>query len=357
MMPTLSSMIIPIPKSWDEFEDICLSCLKIKWSNPNLTRHGRQGQSQAGVDIYGDDNLGQLSGVQCKLTTSELDIETIKSEIAKAETFQPALDVFYIATTSKADVKLQRDVRLLSKQRVNDKKFPIGILFWQDLIQELIVNEQEFRKHYPQLSIGTHNRIYGARLLSLIDIAYVGLNLKYYMELIFGEIGQLVQEDPMQIDVITLNIEACAITLLESEGLHELLKVLKEYRDYVIPFISGKHDRFEGWEPAINMATSVVGRIESIEYSIVGKELNAFNIGRILGRWSVLETNDIKIDKDAEEKLIYFIKQISIDNNLIDEILKLIEDYRKSSSFSAMHTPHQIYNLVRSVILKQEIVL
>lgn len=355
-MPTLSSMIIPTPKSWDEFEDICLSCLKIKWNNPNLTRHGRQGQTQAGVDIYGEDNLSQLAGIQCKLTNSKLDIETIKAEIVKAETFQPTLNVFYIATTSSADVKLQKEVRLISKDRVNKGKFPIGILFWQDLIQELIVNEQEFRKHYPQLSVDIYEKNCGSRLLSLIDIAYLGLNLKYYMEMIFGEIGQMVQEDPMQIETIILNIEACAIALMESDRLQELLKITKKYRDYIIPFTLGKEDRAEGWKPAIDMATSIETRIEGIEYSIVGKELAVFRIGRILGIWNSMESCNVKIDKDGEEKLLYLIKEISPKKNIPDEILKLIEDYKKSDSISLVHTPHKIYNLVRSLILNQEIV-
>lgn len=355
-MPTLSGMIIPIPKSWDEFEDICLSCLKIKWGNPNLTRHGRKGQPQAGVDIYGDDNLSLLAGIQCKLTASELDIKTIKAEIVKAETFQPTLDVFYVATTSSADAKLQREIRLISKERVNDKKFPIGILFWQDLIQELIANEQEFRKHYPQLFIKNHEKNHRNRLLSLIDIAYLGLNLKYYMEMIFGEIGQMVQEDPMQIDTITLNIEACAITLMESEKLHELLEILKKYRKYVIPFILGEEDRAEGWMPANNMATSIEARIERIEYSLTGKELAVFNIGRILGKWNCMETSNIKIDKAGEEKLLLFINEISPNSNTPNEVLKLIENYRKSDSISTANAPHQMYNLVCSLILKQEIV-
>ena len=68
-MPTLSNMQDPPPKDWSEFESITLSSLKIKWKSPNLTKHGRQGQAQAGVDIYGEDDLGRFVGVQCKLTT------------------------------------------------------------------------------------------------------------------------------------------------------------------------------------------------------------------------------------------------------------------------------------------------
>ena len=57
-MPTISSAILLKPAGWDEFEDICLSAFKLRWKEPNLTRHGRQGQAQNGVDISGPDHLG-----------------------------------------------------------------------------------------------------------------------------------------------------------------------------------------------------------------------------------------------------------------------------------------------------------
>ncbi|MDC4380410.1 hypothetical protein OHV39_07570, partial [Acinetobacter baumannii] len=62
-MPTAANLELPRPKDWNEFEDICLSISKIKWSNPNFSRFGRIGQKQDGVDIYGDGQLGQLIGV------------------------------------------------------------------------------------------------------------------------------------------------------------------------------------------------------------------------------------------------------------------------------------------------------
>ncbi|GAB6180330.1 hypothetical protein JCM14036_16490 [Desulfotomaculum defluvii] len=354
-MPTLSSMVIPIPKSWDEFEDICLSCLKIKWSSPNLTRHGRQGQPQAGVDVYGDDDLGQFVGVQCKLTNLNIDINLVNEEITKAETFVPELAVYYIATTSPADAKLQKDIRLFSKQRVSEGKFPVGILFWQDLIQELIINESEFKKHYPQLSIPNNDKISGERLLSLIDITYLGLNLKHYMDLIFGEIGQMVQEDPMQIESIALNIEACAIVLLKTEKLEELLKIIKEFREYVIPFVTGKEDRPKGWLPVENLATSIESRIEVIEYGLGGRELVVFNIGKILSRWYATETDNVSLSKDMENKLITLITELSPEKVIPDEIMHLFKEYRQSDSISVMHIPQKIYNLIRSMILMQEI--
>lgn len=52
-MPTISSSKVPSPKSWDEFEEITLSAAKLRWNSTDFYRHGRQGQKQDGVDIWG----------------------------------------------------------------------------------------------------------------------------------------------------------------------------------------------------------------------------------------------------------------------------------------------------------------
>ena len=65
-MPTLSSMKIPPPISWEEFEEITLDACKIRWENPDLQMHGRKGQAQNGVDIYGSNHLFDSIGVQLR---------------------------------------------------------------------------------------------------------------------------------------------------------------------------------------------------------------------------------------------------------------------------------------------------
>jgi hypothetical protein len=41
------------PKSWETFEDLCLALFKAVWRDPNAQKHGRRGQAQAGVDVFG----------------------------------------------------------------------------------------------------------------------------------------------------------------------------------------------------------------------------------------------------------------------------------------------------------------
>ena len=39
-MPSPTTTDLPIPKSWDEFEDICADLLKRLWHDPYVVRHG-----------------------------------------------------------------------------------------------------------------------------------------------------------------------------------------------------------------------------------------------------------------------------------------------------------------------------
>jgi hypothetical protein len=149
-MPTLANANIPPPKSWDEFEDIVLSAAKLRWSSTEFYRHGRQGQRQQGVDIYGDDAEGRRLGIQGKNSVAGVSERTIVEEIVNAESFEPPRDALYIATTAKRDATIQKVLREISAGRRAQGKFSVGILFWDDIVQDLARDESEFFKHFPQ---------------------------------------------------------------------------------------------------------------------------------------------------------------------------------------------------------------
>jgi hypothetical protein len=157
-MPTLAASNIPTPKSWDEFEDIALSAAKLRWSSANFYRHGRPGQRQDGVDIFGTPDDSRQRGLQGKNTIGGIDEATILKEVAAAESFQPALEELYIVTTAKRDAPLQKAVRKLSAQRKEAGKFTVAILFWDDIVQDLTTDPAVFRKHYPELGGPDHVR-------------------------------------------------------------------------------------------------------------------------------------------------------------------------------------------------------
>lgn len=154
-MPTIASGRYPKPNSWDEFEDICKDSFELKWGVNNLNRHGRQGQSQHGVDIYGYVFNSGYYGIQCKNTTNEITKKLIEDECLKAEGFKPELVKYFIATTADRDIKSQKIVRDINEERRLINKFPVEILFWDDIIQDLSKSEIVFQKHYPQFKLSS----------------------------------------------------------------------------------------------------------------------------------------------------------------------------------------------------------
>ena len=67
-MPVISSMTLPRPNDFEEFERVTLAALAQRWQSPNLQKNGRKGQKQAGVDIYGVDEIGTRSRSNARIT-------------------------------------------------------------------------------------------------------------------------------------------------------------------------------------------------------------------------------------------------------------------------------------------------
>lgn len=151
-MPTYASSKIPAPKSWDEFEDIVTDVAKLKWKNPNITRYGRTGQRQNGVDIIGEPFYikNEFAGLQCKNIGQKLDINMVNDEIQKAELFDPPIKEFILACTNERDVSLQTEIMKISQLRMKSRKFSVIIWFWDDLSLELAESSTLMEKHYPQ---------------------------------------------------------------------------------------------------------------------------------------------------------------------------------------------------------------
>ena len=147
-MPSPTTTGLPTPKSWDEFEDICADLLKRLWRDPYITRNGRSGQRQQGVDIYGKPVYlkGCGSGIaaaQCK-RVEKITAGDIRNEIEQATKFAPQLEEYVILTTLKRDASLQEYVRT--------QDWPINrveIRFWEDLSLELSEFDELLQKHFP----------------------------------------------------------------------------------------------------------------------------------------------------------------------------------------------------------------
>jgi hypothetical protein len=151
-MPSPPTTDLPRPKSWDEFEDIVADVMKVKWNDPNVTRVGRSGQTQNGVDIYGmPEHLGrkEYAGAQCKKKSDEIEFDDVVAIVTEAEEFKPPLAELVIATTAPRDEKLQVKVRELNVQRVRKDEFRVEVAFWEDLSLDLSGEPRLLAKHFP----------------------------------------------------------------------------------------------------------------------------------------------------------------------------------------------------------------
>jgi hypothetical protein len=153
-IPTPSTSDLPKPKSWDEFEDITWEIYQRKWHDNYAQRYGRSGQPQNGIDIYGQEKSSdKYIGVQCKrYKDKKLTPKIIQAEIVKAECFSSPLSEYIIATTESRDTKLQDFVRSLNENRRLENKFPVYIVFWEDICNDLAApnNRDLLKKYYSE---------------------------------------------------------------------------------------------------------------------------------------------------------------------------------------------------------------
>jgi hypothetical protein len=158
-MPTIASSELPVPKNWDEFEDICADLFSRIWSDHNIVRYGRMGQRQNGVDIRGQLPARGIAGVQCKrkrqwpvvkLTTDDID-----EEVAEALNFKPALSEFTIATTALNDAKLQAHVDAITERHRAQGLFSVHLLGWNELCRRMADYDQLIQKHYGFVALSS----------------------------------------------------------------------------------------------------------------------------------------------------------------------------------------------------------
>ena len=152
-MSELIQFEYPPPRSWEQFEDLCADLFEAMWSDPGLVRHGRAGQVQFGVDIVAARGSIYPVGLQCKKKSlwpvKKLSASEVDREVEEAEKFSPALKELYILTTALADERLQKHVRTLNESRETQKKFPVVVLFWSEIVRRVARFDQVASKHFP----------------------------------------------------------------------------------------------------------------------------------------------------------------------------------------------------------------
>lgn len=145
-MGSQSSTPLPAPGNWQDFEHLCWDLWRAQWGDPEALRHGRTGQPQHGVDVYGR-HEGAWVGVQCK-RVEELTEKFLRDEVDKAKGFKPGLGHFIMATSDpKKDANLEAVARQLTNAA--DPSFRVSVLYWPDIWERLCTYPEKIRRHYP----------------------------------------------------------------------------------------------------------------------------------------------------------------------------------------------------------------
>lgn len=147
------------PKNWQDFELLCYHLWSAVFKSNVISRNGRQGQNQHGVDIYGTLPDGSFFGIQCKgkdhFNNSQLTKTEIDAELAKVLSFQPSLSLFVFATTSKRDAKIQEYVRIKNQEYSKNHHMQVDVKFW-DCIEEMIEFHKDVRDWYEDMHSGSY---------------------------------------------------------------------------------------------------------------------------------------------------------------------------------------------------------
>lgn len=137
---------LPPPRNWQDFEDLCLDLFRKRFNAPMAMKHGRQGQPQAGVDVFGlPTGSAEWFGVQCKkkLGTEVTEAE-LRDEVEKAKTFNPKLARYVLATTARCDVSIQEVARELTESA----PFEVTVYDWDHVCADLAGEPELLRKHF-----------------------------------------------------------------------------------------------------------------------------------------------------------------------------------------------------------------
>lgn len=154
---SVTSRELSAPKHWQEFENLAFDVYRRMWKTNDAEMHGREGQPQAGVDVYGTDRIeGRFTGVQCKGKDGDLQAavteKELRAEVAKARNFQPPLDVFILATTGPNDQALQQVARQISVEHAKLGLFEVRFTGWKTLRNLVSDHQDVLLKYYRDVA-------------------------------------------------------------------------------------------------------------------------------------------------------------------------------------------------------------
>ncbi len=147
------------PNDPTAFESLCLDLWRDIWQDDGAQKHGRRGQAQSGVDVFGSKH-GSWIGVQCKqkdgLLRTTLTVQELDDEVRGAMLFRPSLSVFVLATTGRRNAAVQARARALSDEHRRHGQFTVEVWSWDEIWRELYARKPLLQRiaqtYWPRLS-------------------------------------------------------------------------------------------------------------------------------------------------------------------------------------------------------------
>lgn len=187
-----------------EFEHLCRDLWKNEVINDPVSFHGRPGQAQEGVDVYGrNTESGEWFGIQCKVReeSNPLRKKQIYDEINKAKYFNPSLKRYYFCTTLKRDAALQAIEREIIEELKDRETFTFQILFWND-IEDILKEEKNiniYYKYYHKYFIDSTTLGYSIGKLINLELG-IGGSIDTHYELVIGKIPDYKDKKHSNVD-------------------------------------------------------------------------------------------------------------------------------------------------------------
>ena len=127
--------------------------------NPEALKVAEQLRSEYVIEVKGKVVARGEKAINPNMRTGKVEVEVsdIDAMIDEAENFPAKIALFVIAVTTKRDARLQSYVYNLSDSRIREKKFPVEIIFWEDIEHIVKTNDFLLRTYYPELYINLEN--------------------------------------------------------------------------------------------------------------------------------------------------------------------------------------------------------
>lgn len=107
---------------------------RVMINSPNVTKNGRRGQQQKGVDVWGyrDGRINHVVGIQCKLKGLGHDLteDEVREEWKAALTFDKNLKEYFILTTAENDGKMEELARELASELFEAEGRSVEFYVW-----------------------------------------------------------------------------------------------------------------------------------------------------------------------------------------------------------------------------------